>query len=51
MPKQKSFVVRINEKELNEFNKILKQKNINRSALFRSWIREYIDKNKGENNE
>lgn len=46
MPKQKSFIVRINEEDLEKFNEILKKNNINRSALIRSWIREYIKENK-----
>lgn len=48
MTKEKSFIVRIDENELKDFNEILKRKNINRSELFRSWIREYVKK---ENNQ
>lgn len=46
MSKEKSFVVRINEKELNDFNTIIQKKSINRSELLRKWVREYIEDNK-----
>jgi len=42
--KEKTFVVRIDEETLSNFNSILKNKSINRSELFRQWIREYIEK-------
>lgn len=48
MTKDKSFVVRINEKELDEFNKILKRDSVNRAALFRKWIRDYIKESKNK---
>lgn len=46
MTKEKAFLVRISEEELIEFNTLLKSRNINRSALFREWIRDYIKENK-----
>jgi len=44
MSKDKTFIVRIDEADLNEFNKILKRKSINRSELMRKWIQDYIKK-------
>lgn len=46
MTKDKSFIVRIDEELLNEFNEILKNKSINRSELLRSWIKGYVEKEK-----
>ena len=37
-----SFLVRISQEELDAFNKAVQSNAVNRSALIRNWIREYI---------
>lgn len=41
-----SFLVRAPKEEIEEFNKVVEKRGINRAALFRIWIRKYIEENK-----
>lgn len=43
MKNDKQFVVRISEEDLKKFNEILKEKAINRSELFRIWVKKFIE--------
>lgn len=43
--KDTSFVVRLPKEDLERLNRILKNKAINRSELFRIWIKKFIEEN------
>jgi metal-responsive CopG/Arc/MetJ family transcriptional regulator len=45
MKNDSTFVVRLPKEDLEKFNEILKKKAINRSELFRIWVRKYIEEN------
>ena len=45
MKNDSQFVVRLSKEDLEKFNGILKKKAINRSELFRIWIRNFIEEN------
>lgn len=49
MIKEKALTVRINEKLLTDFNEITKDKNLNKSALIRGWIEDFVEKNRQQN--
>lgn len=40
-----SFLVRAPKEDIDKFNEILERQAINRSALLRNWIKDYIKKN------
>lgn len=46
MKNDSRFIIRLPKALLDEFNQILEEQAVNRSALIRKWIREYVDKNK-----
>ncbi|WP_163183349.1 ribbon-helix-helix protein, CopG family [Neobacillus sedimentimangrovi] len=45
MKNDSTFVVRLPKEDLEKLNEILKKKAINRSELFRIWVRKYIEEN------
>jgi metal-responsive CopG/Arc/MetJ family transcriptional regulator len=45
MKNDSQFVVRVPKEDLEKFNNILKEKAINRSELFRIWIKKFIEEN------
>ena len=46
--KIKGLTIRLDENLLNEFNQLVEKNSVNKSALIRSWIENYINKNKEE---
>ena len=44
MKNDKQFIVRISDEDLRKFNNNLKDKALNRSELFRKWIKEFNNK-------
>jgi len=45
MKNDSQFVVRLPKEDLDKFNKVLKEKAINRSELFRIWVKKFIEEN------
>lgn len=45
MKNDSQFVVRLPKEDLRKFDEILKNKAINRSELFRIWVRKFIEEN------
>ncbi|WP_339179184.1 ribbon-helix-helix domain-containing protein [Oceanobacillus sp. FSL W7-1293] len=43
--KQKGLTIRLDEELLNEFDKVIKENSVNKSALIRNWIEKYIREN------
>lgn len=45
MKNDSQFVVRLPKEDLDKFNEVLKEKAINRSELFRIWVKKFIEEN------
>ena len=46
--KQRGLTIRLDEELLNEFDKVVKENSVNKSALIRNWIEKYIKENQKE---